>query len=281
MSLSHLNAVITGASGGIGAAIAEAIVGRGGSVVITGRDQQALSELARTLDPSGQRTLALAADVTRANDRHRLCETSMNWRGGVNALINNAGVADFGLFEAASPADIEHAFAVNTLAPLQLCRALLPHLLRQPRAHIVNVGSVFGAIAYPGHAVYSSTKFALRGFSEALRRELAGTTVRIHYLAPRATRTKFNSRAVEAFNDQFGIAMDQPARVAECLCRMLERGQSESVIGWPEKFFARLNALLPRLVDHALAEQLPAIREYAAEPEPEQCQIPTLSRRAS
>lgn len=281
MNLAHLNAVITGASGGIGAAIAGAIIHHGGSVVITGRDPQALSDLVQTLDPSGQRILALAADVTRTADRQRLCEAAMNWRGGVNALINNAGVSDFGLFTGAGPADIEHAFAVNALAPLQLCRALLPHLLRQPQAHIVNVGSVFGAIAYPGHAVYSATKFALRGFSEALRRELSGSTVRIHYLAPRATRTKFNSRAVEAFNDQFGIAMDQPARVAECLCRMLQRGQAESVIGWPEKLFARLNAVLPRLVDHALAGQVPAIREYTAEPEPEQCRIPSLSRRAS
>ncbi len=281
MSLSHLNAVITGASGGIGVAITTEIIGRGGSAVITGRDQRVLAELARTLDQSGERVLAIAADITRADDRHRLCEAARSWRGGVNALINNAGVSDFGMFSEERPEDIELAFAVNALAPLQLCRALLPHLLRQPHAHIVNVGSVFGAIGYPGHAVYSATKFALRGFSEALRRELSGTTVRMHYLAPRATRTTFNSSAVEAFNDRFGIAIDQPERVAESLCRMLEQGRAESVIGWPEKFFARLNALLPRLVDRALAKQAPAIRQYAAQRNSEQLQIQSLSRRAS
>jgi short-subunit dehydrogenase len=143
------------------------------------------------------------------------------------------------------------------------------------------LGSVFGTIGYPGHAVYSATKFALRGFSEALRRELDGTNLRVHYLAPRSTRTKFNSSAVEALNEQFGIAMDSPERVAASLLDMLERNRAEAVIGWPEKLFARLNAMLPRLVDRALAKQLPAIRRYSADCDSQSPQISPLSRRAS
>jgi short-subunit dehydrogenase len=282
MKLADARVLITGASGGIGAAFVRELIARGGKALITGRDEASLRDLARSLDPDGERMLVVAADITRADDRRRLCEAARRWRGGVNVLINNAGVAAFSMFTDERSEDLEHAFAVNALAPLHLCSALLPHLKRQPHAQIVNVGSVFGAIAYPGHAVYSATKFALRGFSEALRRELADTNVRVHYLAPRATRTKFNCGAIEELNARLGIAMDPPERVAASLCRMLEKEEAERVIGWPEKLFARINAILPRVVDRSLAKQLPAIRRHAATPHPAASPpIESLSRKIS
>jgi short-subunit dehydrogenase len=88
--------------------------------------------------------------------------------------------------------------------------------------------------------------------------------VRVHCLAPRATRTPINSPAVEAMNAELGVAMDDPRVVGEALCSVLEQGTAFKVVGWPEKFFARLNALLPGLVDGALRKQLPIIRRYAA-----------------
>lgn len=171
MNLSSINAVITGATGGIGAAVTERLLCHGGKAIITGRDSRALQELVLRIDPLRKNTLVVAADLTSASDLTRLCSAATEWQGGANTLINIAGVAGFGMFASERPDDIDHAFEVNALAPLQLCRALLPHLLAQPQAHIVNVGSVFGTIAYPGHTVYSATKFALRGFSEALRRD--------------------------------------------------------------------------------------------------------------
>lgn len=281
MSLSSINAVITGATGGIGAAVAEQLLRHGGRAVVTGRDPRALQELIFRIDPLRTSTLAVAADLTNAADRVRLCNAARGWQGGANTLINIAGVAGFGLFANEQAEDIDRAFEINALAPLHLCRALLPHLLSQPHAHIVNVGSVFGTIAYPGHVVYSATKFALRGFSEALRRELRETSVRVHYLAPRSTRTKFNSSAVEALNEQFGVAMDPPERVAAALLDMLERDRAEAVIGWPEKLFARMNALLPRLVDRGLAKQVPAIWRRAADRTASPSNVHPLSRKAS
>lgn len=281
MSLSSINAVITGATGGIGAAAVEGLLRRGGKAVMTGRDPRALQDLVQRFDPLRKYSVVIPADLTSAADRARLCSVAEKWQGGVNTLINVAGVAGFGPFADENAEDIDRAFAVNALAPLQLCRALLPHLLSQPRAHIVNVGSVFGTIAYPGHAVYSATKFALRGFSEALRRELSDTNVRVHYLAPRSTRTRFNSGAVETLNEQFGIAMDPPERVAASLLGMLEHDRAEAVIGWPEKFFARLNALAPRLVDRALAKQMPAIRQYASGGNSHPARVQSLSRKVS
>jgi short-subunit dehydrogenase len=125
------------------------------------------------------------------------------------------------------------------------------------------MGSVFGAIGYPGYAVYSATKFGLRGFTEALRRELAASNVSVHYLAPRATRTRINSSAVERMNTELGVAMDDPERVAQAVCRLLVKQQAAAVIGWPEKLFVRINALLPRAVDGAIRKQLPTIERYA------------------
>jgi short-subunit dehydrogenase len=144
-----------------------------------------------------------------------------------------------------------------------LIHALLPTLAKRPQAAIVNIGSVFGAIGYPGNATYSATKFGLRGFSEALRRELAGGTVRVLHVAPRTTRTTINSRAVDSLNDELGVAADAPETVAAWIRRRIELELAEGTLGWPERLYVKLNALLPRLVDGALRKQLPAVRRHA------------------
>jgi short-subunit dehydrogenase len=280
MKLDDARALVTGASGGIGAAIVRAIVGNGGRVLVTGRDAPALRRLALSLDPGGSRVAVQAADIAKADERNGLIAAAAEWHGGINVLVNTAGVASFGAFAQLNPDELERVFAVNVLAPMQLCRGLLPHLQRQRAAHIVNIGSVFGAIGYPGQVAYSATKFALRGFSEGLRRELGDTAVRVHYLAPRATRTRFNCAAVEELNMQLAVATDPPERVAASVRRMLESGQPEAVIGWPEKLFARINAILPRLVDRSLLRQLPTIRQRLACP-PAPLSIQPISRKVS
>ena len=130
------------------------------------------------------------------------------------------------------------------------------------------VGSTFGAIGYPGFALPARPKFSLRGFAEALRRELADGPVRVLYLAPRATRTAMNASAVVEMNRALGVAMDPPQQVAAAIVQALRDESPERHLGWPEKFFARLNRLLPRVVDRALRGQLATIRRFAhSEPE--------------
>jgi short-subunit dehydrogenase len=257
--------MITGGAGGIGSAVARELASRGGAVLLVDRDQAALQRAAGELAGFGDRVATHRADLVDADDRRALLAFATRWRGGVNVLVNNAGVNHFCMFEEQRPEQIDLALAVNVQAPLHLCRDLLPHLLRQPEALIMNTGSVFGSIGYPGYAVYSATKYALRGFTEALRRELADTNLRVLYVAPRATRTGINPTSVERMNAELGVAMDPPHAVATAVCDMLERERPETVIGWPEKFFARVNALLPRVVDGALRKQLPVIRRYAGE----------------
>ena len=266
MNPSTSRVLITGGAGGIGGAIAAELLSRGAAVLLVDRDAAALGRAVERYARYGDRVGTVACDLTSAPDRQRLCEEAVRWRGGVNVLLNNAGINHFRMFEDQPPEQVDLAVAINLLAPLHLCRGLLAHLKAQPDACILNTGSVFGSIGYPGYAVYSATKFAVRGFTEALRRELADTVVKVHYVAPRATRTGINSSAVERMNAELGVAMDPPERVARAVCDMLERGNPEAVVGWPEKLFARINGVLPRLVDGALRKQLPVIRRYASEP---------------
>jgi len=261
MKCASMRVLLTGASGGIGSAIAHELVEHGAAVLLVGRDEAGLQRLAETLGGSGERVQACAADMANDAGREQVAARAEAW--GCNVLINNAGLGEFAFVDQQTDAGIERLFAINAIAPMQLMRRLLGHFLSLPEAAVLNVGSVFGSLAYPGFAAYSASKFALRGYTEALRREVAGTRVNVHYLAPRATRTAMNGSAVERMNAELGVAMDAPDLVARAVRDLLEGGRSESVMGWPEKLFVRINALLPRVVDGSLRKQLPVIRRHA------------------
>jgi short-subunit dehydrogenase len=264
MDLRNARVLLTGGAGGIGSQIALALLEQGAAVLLADVDAAALDGMvAGPLASHRDRVQAITANLTDPADRVRLMESAAGFRGGINVLINNAGVNHFALFDEQAARDIDLALAVNVAAPLHLSRLALPLLKRQPEAAILNMGSVFGAIGYPGYALYSTTKFATRGFSEALRRELAGTSVKVLYLAPRATRTPINPERVTRMNAELGVAMDEPATVAAAACRVLTTGTPEAVVGWPERFYAWLNRAFPRLVDGSIIKQLPVIRRYA------------------
>ena len=264
MKAAQMRALITGASGGIGRALATELHGRGASVLLVGRDVQTLASAAQELGGRSARVDWCAADLATGEGRARVVEAASRWGGGINVLVNNAGLGEFGMLDELDDAAIERLFAINAIAPMQLTRALLPQLRAQPAGAILNIGSVFGSLGYPGFAAYSATKFALRGFTEALRRELADSKIGVHYFAPRATRTGMNTSAVDRMNAELKVAMDPPAQVAAAACSMLEAGKTSAVFGWPEKLFVRINALLPGVVDGSLRKQLPVIRRHAA-----------------
>lgn len=268
MKLHSRRVLLTGATGGIGRATAQRLLDAGAQVLLVARDEAALNALAQSLALAGERVGVRAADLTQPRDRAALCDFARSWRGGIEILINNAGSNTFGLYEDLTAAQLDLCLALNVTAPMQLCRDLLPWLQTRDSAAIVNIGSVFGSIGFPGYAAYSATKFAMRGFSEALRRELAGTRVEVKYLAPRATRTAMNPPAVETMNSQLRVAMDPPERVARELVELLGRRGHSAVIGWPERLFVKINALLPRIVDRALRGQLSVIRAFARRPDP-------------
>jgi short-subunit dehydrogenase len=259
MKLSDARIVITGGAGGIGSALAAEMLAAGAAVLLADLNAAGLERARVAL--GRERVATCTANLTDPAGRAALVDEATRWRA--NVLINNAGVNHFGLYEDQSPAQIEQTVAINVLAPMLLTQALLPHLRQQPAAHVLNLGSVFGAIGYPGYTAYSASKFAIRGFSEALRRELADTPVKVHYLAPRATKTPINSAAVVQMNAALKVAMDPPEVVGRAARQVLEREIAHSVVGWPEKLFARINAVLPGVVDGAVIKQLPVIRQYA------------------
>ena len=263
MKLRSMRVLLTGAAGGIGRVIARQLAAAGAHVLLVDRDARALDQVVKELAFADDRVAAHVADLTSPAARAQLCDAARGWHGGINVLVNNAGLNPFALFEDLAPEQIDLTLAVNLQAPMHLCRDLLPQLRAREAATIVNVGSVFGAIGFPGYVAYSATKFAIRGFTEALRRELADSGVAVKYLAPRATRTTINTAAVEEMNSRLKVSMDPPERVARELVRLLLRRRHSVVVGWPECVFVRINALLPGIVDRSIRRQLSTIQQFA------------------
>lgn len=252
------NVLLAGATGGIGQAIAVELDRAGARLLLLGRNRARLVALQQRL-PGEHRVIA--ADINDFGQRAAVVEHCSEQ--GLDVFINAVGVMDFGLFEQQDPALIETMVTTNLLGPMLLCRQLLPLLKQREEAGIVNIGSIFGSIGHPGFTAYCATKFGLRGFSEALQRELHDSSVRVSYLAPRATRTDLNSEAVTALNEALGNATDEPERVAEEVMKVLGEKRRQSYMGWPENLFVRVNSLFPGIVHSALARKLHIIRRHA------------------
>ncbi len=241
MKASDARVLLTGASGGIGRAMAQALRRAGAQVMGVGRGVSGPADMAwhraDLNDPAGAACVAQAA---------------ADWRA--NVVVHASGVPGFGALQSISPLQMEQVLQANLLAPMRLAQALLPQLLRQPRAQMVFVGSALGRIGLPGFSVYGASKAGLHGFAEALRRELADTPVRVQILGPRSTRTGFNGAAVEAYNRATGTAMDTPDAVAVALLALIENEAAESFVGFPERLGVRLNGLLGAGMDGSFAK---------------------------
>jgi short-subunit dehydrogenase len=255
MKLAGSRILITGASGGIGRCLALELCRRGACLALVGRDRGRLDGLVRSITDAGGAASPLPFDLERPDGHAALVGRAADVMGGIDALVNNAGQSHFTAFINEDEALLRKLIAVNLTAPMLLARAVLPHLLRRGAGSIVNVGSVFGAIGFPYYATYSASKFALRGFSEALRRELADTGIKVIHIAPRATLTDMNGPAARALMSETGVAMDKPEKVAVTIADALANDRQDVCIGMRERFFARLNALLPGFVDRALVKQ--------------------------
>jgi len=265
MKISGSMVLITGPCGGIGGAIARQLAQRGASLILVDRDGEKLHAFTADLRASGARVLPLAGDISQPGLPARLVQEALEQMGTIDILINCAGVQNFGFFAEEAPADTATLFDVNTIAPIALVNAVLPHMLQKKKGQIVNVGSIFGSIGFPCFASYSASKFALRGFSEALRRELAGSGVGVTYVAPRFTRTAFNRSAVSRMANALKMNQDEPENVAASVIATIERDDRDRYLGWPEKLFVRINSILPRLVDQSLIKQVVLMRPFATE----------------
>jgi len=259
VNLQNKTVVLTGASGGIGEAMAHELANNGARLILVGRNSGKLEDLASSLN--GEH-LFLAADLSSDDGRKQLFDYCSS-NSPINLLINNAGVSAFEMIEDQSDSDITKLLSINLTSPILVTKYLLPLLKCSADGGVVNVGSTFGAIGYPGFSTYCASKFGLRGYSEALRRELSDSGLQVFYLAPRATNTAINSARVANLNSELGNAVDEPMIVAKALLKQLQKNRMNCYVGWPEKFFARVNGLLPKLVDSSLSKQLALIRRLA------------------
>lgn len=253
--------LITGASGGIGRAVAQRFSAQGANLILLGRNKDRLIRLQKSLPNPCQ---IIASDLLSDSDRNRVTEQLRSEYQTVDILINNAGVSDFKLFAAFTDQQISDMIQTNLVAPMQLTRALLP-LMNPDAAQIVNMGSTFGSIGYPGFTTYCASKYGLRGFSEALSRELSDTNTIVQYIAPRATKTSINSNAVVKLNKLLGNQMDSPDSVAASIVKAVEREHKSLTLGWPEKLYVRINSICASLISRSINSQLPKIKQFAQE----------------
>ena len=251
----EMNVLLTGATGGIGLQTATLLATRGANLLLVGRNESRLSDLEARLREYGTRVETVAADLATAEGRQRLLAAAHAFPGEINVLVNNAGVNRFDLFDRQSGHDLEAMVNTNLLAPMLLTQELLPLLRQQERAVVLNVGSIVGSIGLPGQVAYCSSKFGLHGFSEALRRELQGSSVKVVYVAPRSTDTGMNDPVMREINEITGVATDDTSVVARHIVDAITGTRRERFIGWPERLFVKINALLPGLVDRSVRKQ--------------------------
>ncbi|MGK5115737.1 MULTISPECIES: SDR family NAD(P)-dependent oxidoreductase [unclassified Geodermatophilus] len=266
-------AVVTGAAGGIGAALAHGLALRGSSLVLLDRDAEGLATVAAGIGAAhpGLGVTTYVVDLADPADTRRVAGTVAAAHPEVTLLVNNAGMALGGRFDQVTLEEFEEVQEVNLRAVVRLTHALLPTLKAHPGSHLVTVSSVFGLIAPAGQVAYATSKFAVRGFTEALRHELAGDGVGVTCVHPGGIRTRIAADArvgsgVPADEAERGrrdfarlLTMD-PARAAEIVLTAVERRRPRQLVGWS----AVVPDLLVRLAPGSHGRVLAALTALAA-----------------
>ncbi len=249
-------AVITGAASGIGAALSANLAARGTHLALADQNADRLAQVADAARAQGVRVSEHVLDVADRAALEALPEAVLAQHGSVQVLVNNAGVALAGNVADVSLADIEWVLDINFWAPVRLTRAFMYALNQERAAHIVQVSSLFGLIAPPGQAAYCASKFALRGFSESLRHELAGSPVSLTVVHPGGVRTEIArsaripqgidpvaARAEMAEFDK--LLRTPPETAAELIAQAILARAPRLLIGRDARLAERLQRLFP------------------------------------
>jgi len=248
-------AIVTGASSGIGRAVAKELLLRGAEVVVLARREERLAELVAEMASCDGRVEVVAGDITDPAVRQRAVDAAVSQFGGLDILVNNAGIGATGPFECADAKRLRKIFEVNFFALVEMTRAALPVLKQGTNPIIVNVGSILGHRGVPHNSEYSASKFAVRGFSEAIRSELVRDGIDVLVVSPGTTETEFFDSVLE--NKGEPAWPEHPpvsaASVARRVVWAIRRGRHEIIPYRWGRLLWRLNRLSPALVDRLMA----------------------------
>lgn len=253
-------AVVTGAASGIGHALAHRLAAEKMSLALADVDETGLEKTAREIaERMGERRVVVSThrvDVSDAKRMEQFASEVVQQHGRVTLLINNAGVALYGFFEEITMADFEWLMGINFWGVVYGVRNFLPVLRRQPRAHIVNISSIYGIISPSGQTAYCASKFAVRGFTEVLRHELEGSSVGVSCVHPGGIRTPIAKNArigagvhpsIRELNlARFDLhAITSPENAADRIVRGIRRNEPRILVGPDAIRIDRLQRLLP------------------------------------
>jgi short-subunit dehydrogenase len=260
-SIAESRILITGASQGIGKALAEAAALRGGKVLAAARSEDLLHELAEQVRAKGATVETVCADVTSPEGRQRMVQAALNYFGGLDILINNAGIGATGHFAEVSSERLRKIMEVNFFGLTETTRVCLPILKKGNRPAIVNISSIAGKRGIPARSEYSASKFAVQGFSEALRAELAKDNVDVLVICPGLTQTNFSQNMLEQkarlqMDHMRGMTSEQ---VGNAVLRSIERGKNEVCLSFKGKLMVLVSRFFPRIADRIAARRVRAL----------------------
>ena len=270
-AISGSAAAITGAASGIGRALALELAARGCDLALADRDEAGLATLAAEIGRAGQRKVTVhTVDVGVPREIEAFAQAAIAAHPALNIVINNAGVVLMGSFAEVDQAQMEWLININFWGVVHGTRAFLPHLSKRPEAHIVNLSSVFGIIAPPGQTAYCAAKFAVRGFSESLRHELAmaKSPVRLSVVHPGGIATNIvrnsrigtgmtdNARRAQSIERFDALARTTPAAAALRIIQGIDKNQPRILIGGDARFMDLLQRFRPATYWAVLARRI-------------------------
>jgi short-subunit dehydrogenase len=264
-------AAVTGAASGIGRALALELAARGCDLALADRDDAGLAALATEITRnSSQKVTIHRVDVGEPKQIEDFAQAAIAGHPGLNIVVNNAGVALMGTFDEIDQVQMDWLMNINFWGVVHGTRAFLPHLATRREAHIVNVSSIFGIVAPPGQTAYAAAKFAVRGFSEALRHELqmAGSPVRLSVVHPGGIATNIarnsrtgtgmtdNARRAQSIERFDAVAKTTPKDAALRIIRGIEKNQPRILIGGDARMMDLLQRFRPATYWSVLARRI-------------------------
>ena len=253
-SLKDKVVLITGASSGFGSDAARLFAKEGCKVVLAARRLERLQELTEKIQQDGGEAIAVPVDVAERDEIEVMVQSALDVYGQIDILFNNAGFGRLDWLENLDPdRDIETQIEVNLLGVIQVTRAVLPHMLKRRSGHIINMSSVAGLIAAPLYTIYAATKYGVRGFTDALRREVAPFGIKVSGIYPGPAATEFGQHTgsnpvKKSFNRFDGLSMTSEY-VARRVVALAKHPRRAVIIPWWYRPAVGINAVLPGFVD--------------------------------